>query len=105
MDIYSLGNIFYMLLTQKWPWEELKGEEAMKQVEAGKRPHVPKSIRNSTDPVDKILMEALSMAHKQDPKERATARQIETLLKGKLMEVYPKAMQSWAKKHSTDKYS
>lgn len=83
-----------MLLTQKWPWAELEGEEAMKQVENGKRPHIPKSIRNSTDPVDKILIKAMTMAQKQDPKVRATARQIETFLKEKLMELYPMAMKS-----------
>jgi len=98
VDIYSLGNIFYMLLARKWPWDDVSEKEAKKRVKEGKRPEVPKSIRNSTDPVDKILMQAMAMSHKQDPKERATAREIEALLKDKLMELDPKAMNSWGKK-------
>lgn len=86
-----------MLLTRKWPWEELSEKEAKTRVKQGKRPSIPKSIRKSTDPVDKILMEAMTMSYKQDPKERATARQVETFLKGKLFELDPKAMESWGK--------
>jgi serine/threonine protein kinase len=81
VDIYSLGNIFYMLLTREWPWDDMKERNARKLVKAGKRPKLPKSLQNSGDPIDKVLMEAMHMSQVQDPNERATARQVEAFLK------------------------
>lgn len=78
-----------MLLTREWPWKDLKEKEAQKRVQSGDRPQLPKSVQSSNDPVDKVLMEGMRLCHKQDPKLRATARQVETLLKEKLQELYP----------------
>ena len=48
--MYSLGNIFYMMLSQQWPWEGLEEKEAIKRVMDGRRPEIPESIRKSNDP-------------------------------------------------------
>lgn len=79
-----------MILTQQWPWKDIKEKEAQRRVKRGERPEVPKSIHNSHDPVDKTLIQAMRMCHKQDPKQRATARQVETFLKDKLRELDPR---------------
>jgi hypothetical protein len=72
------------MLTKQWPWEGFDEEEAMKQVKDGGRPEIPLSIQKSNDPAVKTLLEAIRMSQKQDPKERATAREVETFLKQNL---------------------
>ena len=98
VDIYSMGNIFYMLLTSLWPFEELEENVVKEEVKNGNRPTIPIAIRNSNDPIDQILKEAMVMSHVQDPHERATARQVETFLKRKLLSLDPDAMKSWGQK-------
>jgi hypothetical protein len=90
-----MGNIFYMLLTSKWPFEDAAEKDAIEAVKKGKRPVIPKELRNGNDPVDQILKEAMYMCHVQDQYERATARQVEILLKGMLLALDPYAMKSW----------
>jgi hypothetical protein len=90
-----MGNIFYMLLTSLWPFEELEENDAKEEIKNGNRPTIPIATRNSNDPMDQILKEAMNMSHVQDQRERATARQVETFLKGKLLSLDPDAMKSW----------
>ena len=97
--MYSLGNVFYMLLTALWPFEDLSDRDAMKEVMEGRRPPVAPEIWNSTDPVDVVLKEAMVECHRQDQKKRATAREIETLLVGKLKELDPGTLEVWEKKY------
>lgn len=73
VDIYSMGNVFYALLTRLWPFEEEETKEAQKLVKAGNRPPMEKHITNSTDPADKALLAVLNMSWKQKPEERAAA--------------------------------
>lgn len=87
VDVYSMGNIFFMLMTRKWPWSKFREKEAKKAIKAGKHPSMPSSIKKSKDPVDKILMKAMKMAHRYDPTERASAREIETFLKEQASEI------------------
>jgi hypothetical protein len=72
------------MLTKQWPWEGFDEEEAMKRVKDGGRPEIPLSIQKSNDPAVKTLLEAIIMSQKQDPKERATAREVEKFLKQNL---------------------
>lgn len=78
-----------MLLQEEWPFLDMKPEKARNLIKEGYRPSFDAEIWNSTDPVDKALKEAMIMCHEQNPKERATARQVETFLKGKLRELDP----------------
>jgi hypothetical protein len=91
-----MGNIFYMLLTSLWPFEELEENDAKEEIKNGNRPPIPEDIQKSNDPIDKILKEAMIMSHVQNQHERSTARQVETFLKGKLLSLDPDAMQKWA---------
>lgn len=84
--MYSLGNTFYMMLSQQWPWEGLEEKEAIKRVMDGRRPEIPKSIQKS-NPAVQTLLEAMRMSQKQDSEERATAREVESFLKEKLREL------------------
>lgn len=80
VDVYSMGNIFYSILTLKYPFERERAKEVYQRVSNGERPLIPESIRNSTDPYDRTMLEAIDMCWKQDPTERATARQVQNLI-------------------------
>lgn len=89
VDVYSLGNIYYMLLQKEWPFMDVDEKEARKLVKQGYRPSFDTEVWNSTDPVDQALKEAMFMCHEQEPEDRASAQQIETYLKEKLLELFP----------------
>jgi hypothetical protein len=96
VDVYSLGNLFYMLLTGLYPFEDVEEEEdAQKQVMKGLRPTFPIEIWNATDPMIQDLKEAMFLCHEQDVKVRATARQVETVLLQSLYRHDPTALQRW----------
>jgi len=87
VDIYSMGNIFYIIVTELWPFEGVKETKAQKKIMQGDRPPVEDSIRDNADPAVKALLKAMEMCWRQDPKERATAREVNTFLKAKLREL------------------
>ncbi len=71
-----MGNVFYVLLTAKWPWDGTKEEEAQKLVKEGKRPYVNATILNSTNAIDQALLTAMDMCYVQDPSKRASAKEV-----------------------------
>ena len=71
-----MGNVFYVLLTSKWPWDGVKEEEAQRLVIEGKRPVVDESIKTSDDAVDKVLLKAMEMCFVHDPSKRASASEV-----------------------------
>jgi serine/threonine protein kinase len=95
VDVYSLGNIFYMLLMQNYPFRDTRWKEAAKLVQEGHRPHVFPHVWNSTHPVDQVLKQAMIMCHAQEPEDRATARQVETYLQQELQRLDPGRLESW----------
>lgn len=95
VDVYSLGNILYMLLTGLWPFEDVEEKDAQKQVKKGLRPAFPVEIWNSTSPILMDLKEAMFQCHEQDIKNRATAREVETMLLRSLKKHDPTALQRW----------
>jgi len=80
VDVYSLGNVFYVLLTKSWPWEDLDADNSDKAAKnaviAGKRPEIPTALKTSLDYADKVLVEAIEMCWIHDANERATAKLI-----------------------------
>mmetsp|Transcript_25946 Transcript_25946/g.36380 ORF Transcript_25946/g.36380 Transcript_25946/m.36380 type:complete len:101 (+) Transcript_25946:77-379(+) len=79
-----MGNILYTLLTRKWPFEGLSEKKAKKKVETGERPPVLQNILSSNVTETKVLLQAMNMCWKQDPKERATSRQVQNYLNKEL---------------------
>jgi hypothetical protein len=55
-----------------------------KSIMNGVRPPMQPEIRNSTDPFVIAMIEAISMCWKQDPNERASAREVQNFLDGEL---------------------
>jgi serine/threonine protein kinase len=96
VDVYSLGNILYMLLTNETRlFDNDSTDTAMNKVKSGERPFVPREIRQSQDPIDRALLKAMSMCHVQEIKERATALQVANFLKANLELIDPGRLESW----------
>jgi hypothetical protein len=90
-----LGNIFYVLLMKQWPFKYYKEKKIAHAILDGERPFMFPDVQNSTDPIDRTLLEAMEMCFHQNPADRATARQVETFLKGKLRELDPGSIEAW----------
>lgn len=93
--MYSLGNLYYMLLTDMWPFHGVKEKNAKKRVKKGGRPPLYADIVNSTDPIDVALRTAMYMCHEQEVAERASSRKVETYLKEQLEEIDPGRLDAW----------
>jgi hypothetical protein len=86
-----MGNILYCILTLKYPFEHEKPKEIFKKVIEGKRPAIPPQILNTTDPYDQTMLKAIEMSWIHDPKERASARQIQEYILSALKRLNVKA--------------
>jgi hypothetical protein len=60
------GNIFYSLIEEEWPFEEMKSEDAQKLVSDGKRPKL-EAKENISDASEMILTQAIEMCWIHDP--------------------------------------
>jgi serine/threonine protein kinase len=85
IDIYSLGNIFYSLLTESWPFENLKEDEAQNRISEGKRPNLEFDVmKNSTDRVSIVMKEAIRICWAQEPTTRPSAMELVHFLQSEL---------------------
>ena len=85
VDIYSMGNVFYSILTGEWPFEDVESKEARDLVKRGHRPPISPEILNSTDPFQQTLLNVTRACWLQDPKERASARRIQNYIEKRLV--------------------
>lgn len=96
VDVYSLGNILHMLLTNETrPFDKDSTDTAMSKVKQGERPFVSQEIRLSKDPIDRALLQAMTMCHVQEANERSTALQVANFLKANLELIDPGRLESW----------
>jgi len=95
VDIYSLGNIFYMLLQEQWPFDDMKTEDAQEEVKNGNRPAIYEDIWNSTEPVNVALKHAMIRCHNQNSITRATAREIADYWRQTIEELDPGRLAEW----------
>ena len=78
VDVYSLGNVLYFLLTKEIPWDEddLKNKEISEKVAKGERPRIPAEILESKHPFDKYMVEAIKMCFTHDQVKRPSALEV-----------------------------
>ena len=95
VDIYSFGNILYMLLQEDWPFSDVSSDDTARLVKKGARPKLSQRILNSTDPLDQLLLEAMTMCLAYKPEDRASAREVEALLKSGMKRLDPGRLEEW----------
>ncbi|CAB9526605.1 activated protein kinase kinase kinase 7 [Seminavis robusta] len=83
IDVYSMGNIFFVLLTGKYPFGQFTKKAVKRAVARGLRPDFG-ALVDSADPHVQTLIQAARMCWTHDPSERATARQVQLFLQSKL---------------------
>ena len=83
IDVYSLGNAIWSIFTIRPLFEGKKNTEVYEIVGKGKRPHIPKQSWK-----DKALamIEAMNMCFEFYPQKRASSKDLELFLRGKLEE-------------------
>ena len=74
VDIYSLGNVFYMVLTDEIAFDDMSSKKATKAIQNGERAEIPSNILSSNDPVNVALRTVVKQCWEQDPKDRPRAR-------------------------------
>lgn len=76
VDVYSLGNVLYFMLTREYPWKDFSSKEVYEAVKKGDRPEISKEIRKSDHPFDKFMIKAIEMCYTHNMKERPGAFEV-----------------------------
>lgn len=85
IDIFSLGNCFYGLLTGLWPHYLDDNYTAQEMLKRGSMPYIDKRYRTHSF-AEGELVKAIEMCHKREPGERADVFTIVKHLKNAVME-------------------
>ncbi|KAG7358104.1 protein kinase domain containing protein [Nitzschia inconspicua] len=81
VDVYSMGNVLYFLLTHEDPWKRYKVKHVYQLVKQGQRPKVPDTIYQSNGIYERYMIRAMEQAWTHDFRERPGALQIAKILK------------------------
>lgn len=80
IDVYSLANIWFEILTGEIPWKKVPTRNKIKTlVVAGQKPPLPDSWSSTNSNVSSLetsLEVLMSLAYNENPKERITAREL-----------------------------
>lgn len=82
-----MGNIFYSLLTKLYPFEHVKTKDAQEKIMTGERPFIDPKFTNSTKSRVQAMLKAIDMCWIQDPRKRASAREVASFLKVELKKI------------------
>ena len=80
VDVYSLGNVLYFLLTQEEVWDDFDNKKIYELVMAGKRPKFPPQIKESEGIFEKHMMRAIENAWIHRPEDRPGALEVAKIL-------------------------
>jgi serine/threonine protein kinase len=81
IDVWSLGNVLYYLLTRREPFDKYSDDEIPAHVMEGNVPDIEDAtILNSTHLFDTTLLKVVKMCWEYDPKKRPSSRQVASIL-------------------------
>ncbi|KAL3774955.1 hypothetical protein ACHAW5_007454 [Stephanodiscus triporus] len=81
VDVFSMGNIFYSILSGKSPFEGESESKAQKKVIEGQRPEIPDEVLQSDDIAIQAILSATKKCWEQNPIDRPRAAVIRDQLK------------------------
>jgi serine/threonine protein kinase len=81
VDVYSLGNVLFFLLTGENPWKPLPLKEIYEKVMNGDRPPIPQEMRDSNEIFDRYMIQAMQMAWTHERTQRPGAFEVAQKLK------------------------
>lgn len=87
IDVFSLGNIIYAIITGSLPFEEMDVKDAQEMVKNGILPKLKESFIHSDHPIDNVLVKAMDMCFEYDWRKRARAHQVRDLLMNEMENV------------------
>eukprot|EP00815_Leptocylindrus_aporus_P002367 CAMPEP_0116066106 /NCGR_PEP_ID=MMETSP0322-20121206/10177_1 /TAXON_ID=163516 /ORGANISM="Leptocylindrus danicus var. apora, Strain B651" /LENGTH=491 /DNA_ID=CAMNT_0003552581 /DNA_START=93 /DNA_END=1564 /DNA_ORIENTATION=- len=76
IDVFSMCNIFFVLLTKERPWESYKTKAAQKKIKKGHLPIIREDLRKSDNSIVKVFLIAMEKCYVTNPKDRAKASEI-----------------------------
>jgi hypothetical protein len=79
MDVYSVANVFYNIMTGELPWSSWSTLETKKMVKKGVIPFIPEEFREPGS-LDMVLTNLTERAYTNDPKDRISAAGLVTAL-------------------------
>lgn len=86
VDVYSLGNVLFFLLTGENPWKGYASRQIYKSVKNGERPQIPIDVQDSNEIFDRYMIEAIQMAWTHDKSLRPGAFEVAQKLKEGIQE-------------------
>ena len=81
VDVYSLGNVLYFLLTKEEVWKDFNHKEVYAKVMGGVRPKFPPEILASDGIFERYMMKAIESAWTHRPADRPSAIQVAEVIK------------------------
>jgi len=97
IDVYSMGNIFYYLLTGVNPWTKLEvpkkptKDEINDSKREGGIPYLPDKYSNTKDPIKSVLRSVMHRCFQFNPEDRPTARELKNELDGVINQMKTKS--------------
>lgn len=90
IDVFSLGNIIYTIITGNLPFEEQEMDlnDAQEMVKNGILPILKDNFIRSDHPIDRVLVKAMEMCFEYDWRQRARAYQVRNLLMNEMDEEF-----------------
>ena len=89
VDVFSLGNIIYSIITGIYPFakKEYSMRETKKRVKNGEKPPLKATYRESDNPIDRVLLKAMDMSLIYRWQDRARAYDVHDLFVTELRDV------------------
>jgi serine/threonine protein kinase len=89
IDVYSMGNVFYYILTKERPFGDLSGDEVQERIRHGERPYKGIDVlKNSTHWATQALIHAMEWCWTHNATDRPTARTIQMYLESQLEQAH-----------------